>query len=125
MLIGDQEITMAAVDPEINKLIYRIKAFNIFALVYFVSFILLIALSVSEQASNLSTFVVLAIFVSALMFNIYLGLLASSTQSSVITWVGLNIIFSPFSYLYTFPNMLSKAKQKLSELVDIKQSYEY
>lgn len=116
---------MAAVDPEINKLIYRIKAFNIFALVYFVSFILLIALSVSEQASNLSTFVVLAIFVSALMFNIYLGLLASSTQSSVITWVGLNIIFSPFSYLYTFPNMLSKAKQKLSELVDIKQSYEY
>ena len=115
---------MDTIDTEIRKLRNDIKAFKISALIFFMSFIFLIALSASDLVDGLSLVVVLAIFVSALMFNIYLGLLASSTQSSVITWVGLNIIFSPFSYLYTYFNMLNKAKQKLSALYEIKESYE-
>lgn len=47
------------------------------------------------------------IICSMVAYLIFLGRLASKKNRSVIIWVGLTIIFSPLSYIVSYPLLLT------------------
>jgi len=94
-------------------------------LVFGASFFLMINLGTEWLDSNkqINTILVSALLISALTYNIALGMCAQSIQSSVITWVGLNLIFSPFSWLVSMPMMRRKVKNAITERLKLLESY--
>ena len=44
------------------------------------------------------------------LYYVVLGILASKKNRSVITWVGLTVISSPFGHIISYPLMLSSEK---------------
>ena len=60
-------------------------------------------ISVSEEVKP--TIYLVSIFFG-LLYYVFLGILASKKNRSVIKWVGLSIIFSPLGHLVSYPLML-------------------
>ncbi|HEX7026027.1 MAG TPA: hypothetical protein VF268_02200, partial [Gammaproteobacteria bacterium] len=52
-------------------------------------------------------FLLLVMTAGALLYYVFLGLLAKANNMSPIVWVGLSIITSPFSYLVSYPMMIA------------------
>lgn len=112
-------------DIQLNSYKSRYKYLLISFLVFFISFTAIIAtgpesLDANKQISNV---LLASLFISGLTYNILLGLCAKSISSSVITWVGLNIIFSPISWFFTMPMMRSRIKEAISKRTQLLESY--
>ena len=111
---------MFALDSEINGLQSIRKFFIISFVVWAVSLVSVY----SFIEDDIFGIVMAVLLVSGLSYTIILGLLASKTNSSVIIWVGLNMILAPLSFPITFFMMLNKVNKKLAELISVRNSYE-
>ena len=66
----------------------------------------------------------LVMIVGGIGYNVFLGMCAKSVEGSVITWVGLNILFLPLSFLFTLLMMRSRIKGKIKYQREVLASYE-
>ena len=112
-------------DSVLKRQILRSRVLLISFTIFMVSLTLVVFLG-SEYLENnkyISHAIFVFLYLSGLTYNIFLGLCATSASSSVITWVGLNIIFSPFSWLVTMPMMYSKMRGVITERKALISSY--
>ncbi len=79
------------------------------SLVFFLAPIILVSYKLLPVSEGLETPVILAAMMFGLLYYVFLGILASKKNRSVIKWVGLSIIFSPIGHIVSFPLIL-KAK---------------
>jgi hypothetical protein len=57
------------------------------------------------------SFLPFVMIIGGLGYYVFLGILASANKKSVIIWVGLSIITSPFSYFVSYPMMIGVGKK--------------
>ncbi len=115
------------VGQEIVRLKKVVKSFKINTMISIFSFILSIYFAANDRYENTlaAPLLLMVFFFSAIiMFNIFLGILASLVQISVISWVGLNIIFAPLSYIFSYFKIIKKSNVRLNELAEIYESVE-
>ncbi len=74
-------------------------------------FVLPEVLDSDESAGNALLLAFAVLFASGITYLICLGKVAARTGRSWIIWVGLTVLFSPFSYLFSAPIMQSKVKK--------------
>ena len=79
------------------------------SLVLFIVPVILVAYKLVPVSEGFKTPIILAAMMFGLLYYVFLGMLASKKNRSVIKWIGLSIIFSPLGHIISFPLML-KAK---------------
>ena len=80
---------------------------------YLVAWMLLVSSAFVESndtGGSVSVISVALLVVSGILYLICLGMLAVRTGRSMITWVGLTIILSPFSYLFAYPMLRGRVQ---------------
>jgi len=102
---------------------YRLLLISFFVFFISLSLILVAGTEWLEANKQISEILYACLFISGLSYNIFLGLCSQSTSSSVLTWVGLNIIFSPISWLFTMPMMRSKIIETILKRKQLLESY--
>lgn len=71
-----------------------------------------VAMDIQEPAASVCVVAgAIGIFGGGLLYLITLGQVAARTGRSVITWVGLTMLLSPFSYLFAYPMLKSKVER--------------
>jgi hypothetical protein len=61
--------------------------------------------------SHTAKFVTLVMVFSALLYYVFLGILATKNNKSVVVWVGLSVLTSPIGPFFSFFLMLSVGKK--------------
>ena len=77
------------------------------SLVLFIVPLILIPYKIVNVPENLEMPIFLIASLFGLLYLVFLGILASKKNRSVIKWVGLTIIFSPIGHIVSYPLMLA------------------
>jgi hypothetical protein len=86
------------------------KTLNILLTICLVLFIIpwvAIPFKLIPVSDVLSMPILIAALAFGLLYYVFLGMLASKKNRSVIKWVGLSIIFSPIGHIVSYPLMLT------------------
>ncbi|MBT5150851.1 MAG: hypothetical protein HOM43_00570 [Flavobacteriales bacterium] len=68
--------------------------------------LILIAYEIIAVPENMVLPIMAISILFGILYYVVLGILASKKNRSVIKWVGISIIFSPFGHIVSFPLML-------------------
>ena len=72
---------------------------------------------VGEPGETVAFLGVALLLASCVTYLVCLGMVAARTGRSVIIWVGLTFLTSPFGYLAAYPMMRSKIKEDATKVV--------
>lgn len=128
-LFRDRSSIARKVDiPSLNnaeKLTKPLQGLKLSGIIAVGSFIILVLIGISGHTQirlNNPTFnlyeilfiaLYILLFISILLFEVYLGILARRLNKSLIIWVGLSIITSPLGPYIAYYNMLQEVKNAL------------
>jgi hypothetical protein len=96
----------------------NLRTLNILLTVSLVPFIvplILIRYKIVNVPENLEIPIILIAMLFGLLYCVFLGILASKKNRSVIKWVGLTIVFSPFGHIVSYPLMLAAKSMEKKE----------
>ena len=85
----------------------RLNILLTISLFLFIVPFLLIPYEIVAVPENVKMPIFLIAVLSGLLYYVFLGILASKKNRSVIKWVGLTIIFSPFGYIISYSLILT------------------
>lgn len=87
----------------------QFKTLNILltiSLVLFIVPLILIPYKIISVPENMENPIILVAILFGFLYYVFLGMLASKKNRSVIKWVGLSLILSPFGTVVSYPLML-------------------
>jgi len=87
----------------------QFKTLNILltiSLVLFIVPLILIPYKVMPVPENMENPIIVVAIIFGFLYHVFLGMLASKKNRSVIKWVAISIILSPFGTVVSYPLML-------------------
>ena len=76
------------------------------SLVLFIVPLILIPYKIISVPENIEIPMIIVAILFGFLYYVFLGMLASKKNRSVIKWVGLSLIFSPFGTVVSYPLIL-------------------